>query len=144
MTDTTRENARRSPEEVLFEFYGRLNRSDVDGAEELLANSVGWVQQTERQSEPIVSDGPESLLEDVFLRREGPSRNRVQIVPARVSEAAGTVLVEGAFVGKGESAFEIPFTHDYEIRDGKISRLVTRRDADSLREVAETRSRPAE
>ncbi|WP_207590599.1 nuclear transport factor 2 family protein [Halomontanus rarus] len=145
MTDTTRGNARRSPERILFEFYSRLNRGDVDGAEELLADSVDWVRRTERQSDPIVSDGAESILEGVFLQGDRPDQSHVQAVPERVTAAEGAMLVEGSFVGNGESPFEDSFTHDYEIRDGKITRLVTETDTASRREeITETRSRPAE
>ncbi|MCU4741897.1 hypothetical protein OB955_20890 [Halobacteria archaeon AArc-m2/3/4] len=118
----------------------------MDSAGELLSDAVRCIRRTDSQSDPVVSEGLESVLEDVFVRRDDcPGAVRVQIVPERVTETEGSVLVEGSFVRPSESAFEIAFTHDYEIRDGQIVQLITGTTPDSRREaVDEALGRPVE
>lgn len=119
---TSRSTASTGGREIVTEFYAAFNRlaTDREGRDELaatLSDDVNWTVVTDGDGSERNYTGVEGVVE--YVAGISGSADHVQAVPERFSEAAETVVVEGAYVGTTDGTeFDAPFVHVHEL-DGE-------------------------
>lgn len=126
-TNTHRPAEETANRELLTDFYARFNhfvtnrggRADVAA---VLADDVTWTKMTSGGQTERTYTGVDDVVENVAATPRQRA-DHLQALPERFTEAEGTVVVEGAYVGTTDGdPFDIAFVHVYELGDETVQR----------------------
>jgi len=104
--------------------YTAFNSGDPNGVLSILDPGVEWTEPGGGNSPSGTFTGPESVGNDV-LAVVGQNFSEFKAEPEDFKDDGDGVVVTGTFKGKSNSGVELeaPFTHTYEVRDGKVTKL---------------------
>lgn len=110
--------------EIVRAAYEDFNSGNVEGVIARLDPGVEWTEPGGGSSPSGTFTGPESVGQDVFAAIPG-NFDEFSAEPAEFKDEGDSVIVTGRFKGKAKSGAELDtgFTHTYELRDGKVTKL---------------------
>jgi ketosteroid isomerase-like protein len=110
--------------EIVRGAYDDFNSGNVGGVIGRLAPDVEWTEPGGGNSPSGTFNGPESVGSDVFSAiPENFDDFRCEVED--LTADGDTVVAKGRFKGKAKSGAELDsaFTHTYELKDGKVTKL---------------------
>jgi ketosteroid isomerase-like protein len=104
--------------------YDDFNSGNPQGVLARCDASVEWTEPGGGNSPSGTFTGPESVGNDVFSKIP-ENFDEFSAQPEDFKDDGDGVVVTGTFKGKSKSGVELdaPFTHTYEIKDGKVTKL---------------------
>ena len=104
--------------------YSDFNSGNPGGVLERLDAEVAWIEPGGGNSPSGTFNGPQSVGEDVFSVIP-QNFDEFSAEPDNYDDQGDTIVVKGKFTGKSKSGVDLdsPFTHTFEMRDGKIGKF---------------------
>jgi uncharacterized protein len=104
--------------------YDDFNSGNPQGVLARLDENVAWTEPGGGNSPSGTFNGPESVGNDVFSKIP-ENFDEFSAEPEDFKDEGDNVTVTGRFKGKSKSGVELdaPFTHTYEVKDGKVTSL---------------------
>jgi uncharacterized protein len=110
--------------ELLRGSYADFNSGNVPGVLARLDDNVEWVEPGGGSAPAGTFNGPDAVANEVFSAV--PEKfDEFSAEPEDFKDEGDQVIVTGRFKGKAKSGAELDatFEHDYELKDGKVTRF---------------------
>ncbi len=118
--------------ELIRGSYADFNSGNIPGVLGRLADNVEWIEPGGGSAPSGTFNGPGAVGSEVFSAV--PEKfDEFAAEPADFKDEGDQVIVTGRFEGKAKSGAELDaaFEHDYEIKDGKVTRMENKPDMDA-------------
>lgn len=112
--------------------YEDFNSQNIPGVLAALDPGVEWTEPGGGSAPAGTFTGPDSVAAGVFAK-VGENFDEFQATPEEFKDDGDGVVVTGRFVGKSKANVDLdtPFTHTYELSDGKVASFNNETDAEA-------------
>ena len=117
--------------EIVRGAYADFNAGNISGVLGRLDDNVEWIEPGGGTAPSGTFNGPEAVGSEVFSAIP-ENFDESSAEPDDFKDEGDQVVVTGRFKGKAKSGAELDaaFEHDYELTDGKVTRMENKPDPD--------------
>ena len=117
--------------EIVRGAYADFNAGNTAGVLGRLDDNVEWIEPGGGTAPSGTFNGPEAVGSEVFSAIP-ENFDEFSAEPDEFKDEGDQVVVTGRFKGKAKSGAELDaaFEHDYELTDGKVTRMENKPDPD--------------
>jgi ketosteroid isomerase-like protein len=110
--------------ETVRKAYDDFNSGNIDAVLAIQDPNVEWNEPGGGNAPSGIFNGPDAVRDEVFASVQ-QNFDEFQCIADEVHEDDGRIVATGRFTGKNKSGAELnaTFTHNYEMKDGKITRF---------------------
>lgn len=104
--------------------YEGFDRHDLDAVIGMLDPAVEWIEAGGGASPSGTFIGPAAVASGVF-GAIGANFDDYHATPSEIRDEGNRIIVKGRFTGKnkGGASLDTPFTHVFDMRNGKVVRF---------------------